>query len=164
MNLITPDFGLIFWQTVTLLVVLIVLGKFAWKPILQTIKERERSVEEALEASAAARELVAQVQVEQEQLLIKTNIEREKIIAEAVVTKNTILEESKAAAERLSQQLLEQARVVIEEEKAAAFATLKSEVVTLSVQIAEQLLEQELKPGNKHEELVSRLIQKAYPS
>ena len=162
MNLITPDLGLIFWQTVTLLIVLFILGKFAWKPILHIMKERERSVEEALREAEEARELVAQVQVDQERLLEKTNIEREKIIAEAVATKNAILEESKAEAERLGQKLLEQARIVIKEEKEAAFATLKSEVVTLSVQIAEKLLENELKPESKQQELVNSLMKKAY--
>lgn len=162
MNLITPDFGLIFWQTVTLLIVLFILGKFAWKPILHTIQERERSVEEALEAAAAARKVVAQVQVDQERLLEKTNLEREKIIAEAVATKNAILEEAKVEAQRLNQKLLEQARIVIEEEKDAALATLKSEVVALSVKIAEKLLEKELKPRNKQKELVNSLMKKAF--
>jgi len=162
MNLITPDFGLVFWQSVTLLAVLIILGKFAWKPILHTIKERERKVEESLEAAQDAKRIVAQVQADQAQLLEKANIAREKVLAEAIAARNTILEEAKAEAKQLSQKLLEQARTELREEKEAALATLKNEVVTLSVQIAEKLLEKELNTENKQKELVHSLLQKVH--
>jgi F-type H+-transporting ATPase subunit b len=162
MNLITPDFGIIFWQIITLLVVLIVLGKFAWKPILAMIQEREQTVERDLHAADEARKIVAELQANQKQLIEEANIQREKIILEAESAKNSILEEASLEAKRLSQRMLEQARLVIAEEQEAAFERLKGEVVRLSVQVAEKLLEKELEPQNKQEALIYRLMQKPH--
>jgi F-type H+-transporting ATPase subunit b len=161
MNLITPDFGIIFWQTITLLFVLIVLGKFAWKPILSMIQEREQAVERDLNAADEARKIVAQVHANQKQLIEEANIQREKIILEAESAKSRILEEASLEAKQLSQRVLEQARLVIAEEQEAAFEKLKGEVVKLSVQIAEKLLEKDLEPQNKQEALIYKLMQKS---
>jgi F-type H+-transporting ATPase subunit b len=161
MNLITPDFGIIFWQTITLLFVLIVLGKFAWKPILSMIQAREQAVERDLNAADEARKIVAQVHANQKQLIEEASIQREKIILEAESAKSRILEEASLEAKQLSQRVLEQARLVIAEEQEAAFEKLKGEVVKLSVQIAEKLLEKDLEPQNKQEALIYKLMQKS---
>jgi F-type H+-transporting ATPase subunit b len=95
-------------------------------------------------------------------LIEEANIQREKIILEAESAKSRILEEASLEAKQLSQRLLEQARLVIAEEQEAAFEKLKGEVVKLSVQIAEKLLEKELEPQNKQEALIHKLIQKSY--
>jgi F-type H+-transporting ATPase subunit b len=162
MNLITPDFGIIFWQTITLLFVLIVLGKFAWKPILSMIQEREQTVERALDAADEARKIVAELQANQKQLIEEATIQREKIILEAESAKISILEEASLEAKQLSQRMLEQARLVIAEEQEVAFEKLKDEVVRLSVQVAEKLLEKELEPQNKQEALIYKLMQKSH--
>ena len=100
MNLITPDFGLVFWQTIILLVVLYILGKFAWRPILQAIQERERNIEQAITAATVARKTVERVQAEQTLLIEQTHAEREKIIAAALATQKAILQEAKEEAKR----------------------------------------------------------------
>lgn len=162
MNLITPDFGIIFWQTITLLLVLFILRKFAWKHILNIITEREQAVEKDLAAAAAAKKIVAEVHAQQAELIETAHKKREKIIQEAAATSNAMLEEASVEAKQLSQRLIEQARLVIAEEKEAAFEKLKGEVVTLSVQIAEKLLTKELASDNKQEELVYRLMKKPH--
>ncbi len=164
MNLITPDFGIIFWQTVTLLFVLVVLGKFAWKPIVGVIKEREEAIERDLYAADEARKIVAEVEMKQKQLIEKANVQREQIIREAENAKNFILQEASLEAKKLSQHMIEQAKLAIAKEQEAAFEKLKGEVVKLSVEIAEKLLQRELESPNKQEELVRKLIQKPYPN
>ena len=162
MDLITPDFGLIFWQTVTLLAVLLILGKFAWKPILNAIQEREGNIEAALQAAEAAQELVAQVQADKAALLKTVHKEREKIIEEAVATKNAIIEAAKVEADKVSKKAIEQTKLLLKREKEDTLATLKNEVATLSVQIAEKLLQNELQQKTTQEKLVQRLIKEAH--
>ena len=88
MNLITPDFGLIFWQTVTLISVLLVLKRFAWNTILSSIKEREKNIEESLKSAEKAREEMEKLQLNNEALLKEASLERDKMIKDAISTKN----------------------------------------------------------------------------
>ena len=162
MNLITPDFGLIFWQTVTLLVVLLVLGKFAWKPILKVIQEREANVETALQAAEVARGMVAQAQIDKEILLRTAHTERTKIIALATETRQAIINEARAEAEDVGRKMIEKTRVRLAEEQEAALEDMKNIVATLSVQIAEKLLQAHLEQQHTQEELVYRLIEEVH--
>ncbi len=162
MSLITPDFGLFFWQTVTLLVVLFILGKFAWGPILDAIQEREGSIKAALQAAEAAREMAAQVQADKEALLRTAYIERARIIEEAIATQRCIIDEAKVAAERVGEKMMEQTRERLAREHEASLSTLQNLVATLSVQIAEKLLRNELKQQHTQEKLVQQLIKEAH--
>ena len=161
MDLITPDFGLIFWQVMTLLVVLWILAKFAWKPILAVIQKREDSIEAALREAEVAKKLAAQVQAEKEFLAQTAQKEREKIIAEAMAAKNAIIEEAGAEAAKASKKAIEKAHAVITQEKEAAQAALQNEVAILSVKIAEKLLQEELHQPSAQEALVQRLIKES---
>jgi F-type H+-transporting ATPase subunit b len=158
MNLITPDLGIIFWQTIILLVVLIVLGKFAWKPILQVLNERESYIKKSLENAQEANQLLAQLKTEQAKLLEDSTREREKLVNDALAAKNAILESATVEAKQLGEKLIKAAKEAIETEKQLAFNTLKSEAALLSVQIAEKILGQELSKDHRQEELVKNLI------
>ena len=158
MHLVTPEFGLIFWQTVILFIVLGILGKFAWRPILDVIQKREANIEAALTAAEEARKMVRQVQSDKEALLKAVYIERERIIEEAIAAKQLIIEETKTEAAKTSQQIIAQAHTRWQKEKEAAIALLKEQVAILAVQIAEQLLQSELRHANTQEELIQRLI------
>lgn len=162
MSLITPDFGLIFWQTVTLLVVLLLLGKFAWKPILNTIQEREGNITAALEAAEAAKKMVAKVQADKDTLLRTAHTERVRIIEEAMATKQVIIEEAKVAAAKESKKIIAQTNALLEREKEATLSVLKDRVATLSVQIAEKLLQNELQQQKAQEKLVQQLIKETH--
>jgi len=161
MNLITPDFGLFFWQTVTLLVVLLILGKFAWKPILNAIQEREGNIEAALQAAEAAKETVAQLQTNQKTLLKTAHLERTRIIEEAKEAQRCILDEAKVEAEKVRKEMLEQTRALLAKEQQDTLEVLKGMVATLSIQIAEKLLQHELKQQTQ-EQLVQQLIQEVH--
>jgi F-type H+-transporting ATPase subunit b len=162
MSLITPDFGLIFWQTVTFLVVLLLLGKFAWKPILNAIQEREGNITAALEEAEAAKKIVTKVQTDQDELLKTAHKERVRIIEEAMATKQIIIEEAKVAAAQESKKIIAQTNTLLEREKEAVLNVLKNKVATLSVQIAEKLLQNELQQQKTHEKLVQRLIRETH--
>ena len=161
MDLLTPDFGLIFWQTLILLVVLRVLGKFAWKPILGAMQDREDGIVSALAAAEEAKTLVAQVQTDKEVLLRDAHAERKRLFEEAIAVKQVIIEEAKAKAEALSQKIIEQAQLHLQKEREAAIEALRHQVVVLSIQIAEKLLEKELQKQGVHEQLAQRLIREA---
>lgn len=158
MDLITPDFGIFFWQTITLLVVLFVLGKFAWKPILRMLGEREGYIAQSLQNAQEAKNMLAQMKEDQEKLVEQSMREKEKIIYEALASKNAILEAASMEARQLGNKVLEDARVVISAEKEMAFDRLKQEIGALSIQVAEKLLAKELHPEQRQEELVRRLV------
>ena len=158
MNLITPDFGLVFWQTIILLVVVLILGRFAWKPILQTIQTREHYIAQAMTAATEATKTVERIEEEQKLVIEKTQEERKQIIAAALDTQQAILKEAKEEAKRLSQQLLEQASIEIEATRQATLASLKNEVATMAIQIAEKLMTKELSLQNKQRALVEDLL------
>jgi F-type H+-transporting ATPase subunit b len=160
MNLITPDFGIIFWQTITLLFTLLILGKFAWKPILGVIQQREQRIASDLAAAAEAREILDEVHNQQKQLLEAANVQRTQIIKEAEHIKEAILADATVKANQLSNHMLEQAKLLIAQEKETAFIALKQEVTKLSVELAEKLLVKELQPQDKQEALLERLLQK----
>ncbi len=162
MDLITPDFGLIFWQTITLLVVLWILAKFAWKPILAVIQNREDDIQAALRAADAAKELAVQVQAEKDALVKTAHAEREKIIAEAMEAKNAIITEAKAEAEKVSQKAIEQTSELLTKEREAALEVLKNDVASMSIQIAEKLLKQELQQQPTQEKLLQRLVKEVH--
>ena len=162
MNLITPDFGLIFWQTVTLLFVLLVLGKLAWRPILNAIQDREANVEAALQAAEVARGVVAQAQEDKEMLLRTAHAERTKIIELATETRQAIINEAKIEAEKVSKKIIEKTRALLAEEQEAVLEDMKNIVATLSIQIAGKLLQTQLEQPHTQEKLVHRLIEEAH--
>lgn len=159
MNLVTPDFGLIFWQTVTLLTVLGVLKKFAWDTILSSIKDRERTIEESLKSAEKAREEMNKLQLKNEALLVEANIERDKILKDASSVKKTIIEEAKLEANKISDKIISEAKLSINREKEMAIVQLKNESAEISINIAEKLLRKELKSDNDQKVLIGKLLE-----
>lgn len=159
MDLITPGIGLIFWQTVVFLIVLFILGKFAWRPITDALKTREFSIEEALASAEQAKAEMAQLKSENEKLLEEARLERDKILKEASDTAKRIVEESGTEAKRQGDKMIADAKAVIKTEKMAALAEVKSQVATLSVQIAEKLLRKNLDDEKAQKELVADFVE-----
>ncbi|MFH1322021.1 MAG: F0F1 ATP synthase subunit B [Bacteroidota bacterium] len=158
MELIKPDIGLIFWMALSFLIVLFLLKKFAWKPILCAIKEREDSIEDALNKAEKAREKIATLKVQNIELINQAKEEREKILKEARGIKNVILAEAKDKAKEETEKALRLAREAINNEKKAAIAEIKDKVAGLSIQIAEKILKAELSEENKNKEFINNLL------
>jgi F-type H+-transporting ATPase subunit b len=158
MELITPGLGLIFWMTLAFLFLVFVLGKYAWKPILQMLKERETSIHEALNAANKAREEMKQLQFSNEQLLQEAKNERDAILNEARKIKEKLIEEARIKAGEEASRIVEGARASIQNEKMAAMTELKNQIAENSLTLAKFILKRELSDPKKQEEYVQELL------
>ncbi|WP_118193252.1 F0F1 ATP synthase subunit B [Albibacterium indicum] len=158
MDLVTPAVGLIFWQTLGFLVLLFLLTKFAWKPVMKSISDRERSIEEALDSAEKAKEEMARLTNENEQLLIQARAERDQILKEAKELKDQIVLDAKTSAEEEGAKMLEKARLEIEHQKTLALAEVKTEVSGLALDIARKVLKNNFEDQANQQKLVDELL------
>jgi F-type H+-transporting ATPase subunit b len=158
MELITPGIGLIFWQTLTFLVVLFLLNKFAWKPILRSLQDRESTIEDSLRAADRARLEMQNLKSENEKLLAQARVERDKILKDATEAGNRLVEMAKDKATQEGNRMLEQARETINNEKNKALTELNNRAAILSIEIAERILKRELKDPAAQQELVKEYM------
>lgn len=158
MKLVTPDFGLVIWMTLTFLTVLFLLSKFAWKPILKMISEREKTIENALLSAENAKQEMARLTANNESLLREAKVERDAMLKVARETKDQIINEARAKATTEAERLIAIARESINNEKMAAVTELKNQVAQLSLQVAEKLVKQQLTSDEKQKELANTLI------
>jgi F-type H+-transporting ATPase subunit b len=158
MELVTPEIGLVFWTTVSFLILLFLLGKFAWKPILGALNERERFIEDSLSKAEAAKDEMARLTNENESLLKQARAERDHILSEARKVKEQMIVDAKELAHKEGARMIELARVEINNQKSIAMADVKNQVATLSLQIAEKVLRKQFEDHQKQDELVSQLL------
>jgi F-type H+-transporting ATPase subunit b len=158
MNLVTPDFGLLFWQLLTFLVLLFVLSRFAWKPIISGLKEREESIENALSEARKAKEEMAGLKSDNERLLNEARKERDKMLQDAQHVAATLVQDAKDRAHKESQALIDSARSEIEISKEAALAELKNYLADTSLLIAEKVIRKNLSGDVSQQQLVKDLL------
>jgi F-type H+-transporting ATPase subunit b len=159
MDLQTPGIGLIFWQVVVFLLLVFLLAKLAWKPILSSIKEREQTIQEALDTAEKARHEMAQLRSDNERLLRDAREERDRILREAREIGSRIREEAEHEAKRASEKIVEDARAAINIEKQAAMKEVKVQVAMFSLEIAEKLMKKNLSADKAQKELVTSYMQ-----
>ena len=152
------SFGLFFWQLFIFVGLVLLLKKYAWKPILDTVNERESSIKDALSAAAAAREEMENLQADNQRILKEARAERDTLIKEARTTSNQIVEQAKAEAKKEADKIMQQTQEAIANEKAAAVEDLKRQVAGFSRDIAEQVLRSELESESKQKQLVEKLL------
>ena len=158
MDLITPDFGLIFWTVLVFVILLVILRKYAWKPILKGLEEREHTIADSLSQAEDARAEMASMKAENERILQEAREERGKILREAKEVSNIMKSEAKEIAKTEGAKMLDEARREIENQKNAAMGEVKSFAADLSVQIAEKILRKELSDNGKNKAYISRLV------
>ena len=158
MELIKPDFGLIFWMTISFLCVMFILGKFAWPMILKALKEREESIANALNAARKAKEEMASLKADNEKLIMQARAERDQLLKEARDTRDAIVAEAKNKAQAEANKIMAQTRDSINNEKIAAITELKNQVAAMSIEIAEKILRQELSNDEKQKNLMANLM------
>ncbi|MFV0141696.1 MULTISPECIES: F0F1 ATP synthase subunit B [unclassified Empedobacter] len=158
MDLITPSVGLIFWTAVVFIILLVLLRSLAWKPILSAVKEREQSIEDALNAAKKAKEEMALLNAQNEKIMKEARAERDAILKEAREMKDNIINEAKNSATVEANKLIENAKSAIQNEKASAMADIKNQVGQLSIEIAEKILTKELSDKSAQEALVNDVI------
>jgi len=164
MTLITPDFGIIFWQTITFLVVLLVLSKFAWRPILEILKAREDAVAHAVYKITEAKVLIKQLEEDRAKLMEEARLERARILGEALVTQQAIIDQAHQEALVVKERLLAEAKVAITREEERALEAVKANVGSLVVQITEKLLVKELSQDPSQWALIERLMANELPN
>lgn len=158
MDLLTPGTGLIFWQALTFLIVVFLLGRFAWKPILSALETREHSIEEALRSAEIAKEEMEKLQASNEKLLQEARIERDQIIKDAQAAAATIRDEAKVQAEESANKIMIDAKAEIEQQKNSAISEVKNLVADLSIDIAEKVLRKELADKKSQENLIKDYV------
>ncbi|HMC00937.1 MAG TPA: F0F1 ATP synthase subunit B [Flavobacteriaceae bacterium] len=161
MDLVTPDVGLLFWTFISFAVLFFLLKKFAWKPIVGTVNDREESIREALASAEKARLEMQNLQADNERILKEARVERENMLKEARDVKNKMIADAKEEAQTQANKLITQAQAAIESEKNAAMAELKSHVAGLAVDIAEKVVREELTNKDKQLKLVQSMLGEA---
>ena len=158
MSLITPDFGLFFWMTVVFLVVLFILWKYGFPVIVKMVDERKAFIDESLKKAHEANERLANIQKEGESILQEAREKQAQILKEAAETRDAIVEKAQDKARSEGARLLEEAKAAIEQEKKAAIADIREQVATLSVEIAEKVLKQNLKDDKSQMDWIDRML------
>lgn len=159
MDIVTPEIGMVFWTTVAFLLLLVILGKFAWKPIMAALREREQSIEDALLAAEKAKEEMEKLNTESERLIKEARAERDKILKEAKATRESIVSEAREEARAEGARMITKAKEEINTQKAAALSEVKNQVAVLSLEIAEKVIGKRFEDQQKQENLVSDLLE-----
>jgi F-type H+-transporting ATPase subunit b len=150
--------GLFFWQTLLFVALLLLLKKFAWKPILDAVNERETSIKDSLSAAKKARRDMEAVQADNKRILKEARAERDALLAEAKTASVQIVNQAKEDAKAAADKITAQAQETIQNEKIAAIKELKGQVASLSIDIAEKVIQTELKDKATQEQLVTQLV------
>jgi len=158
MGLVTPDIGTIFWMLLMFIILMVILKKFAWKPILSALDKREKSIEDSLRSADRAREDMEKMKADNEEILAQTRLERDGMLKETKLTSEKILDQARVKAGEESKRLVIAAREQIENEKTSAVAEIRKQVAELSVSIAEMILREKLKDDEKQKVLVDKLL------
>lgn len=158
MDLITPEIGLFFWQTIVFLVLLFLMAKFAWKPILNSVRNREQSINDALASAENARKEMQNLKSDNEQLLKEARAERDAILREARELKEKVITDASEEAKVKADKIVADAKRSIELEKQSAMAELKNHVAELSVEIAEKIIRKELSAKNEQHQMIEKMI------
>ena len=149
------------WQTILFILLILLLKKFAWKPILNAVNEREEGIKNALAEADKARQEMQNINADNERILKEARTERDGMLKEACEIKNNLIEEAKEEAKTQANKLIEQAKTSIQSEKLAAIADLKNQVAELSMNIAEKVVKDELSNKDKQLKLVEQMLKDA---
>lgn len=158
MDLISPGSGLIFWQLFGFLGLLFILIKFAWKPMLAALEERESSIENSLKAAESARNEMANLKADNEKLLAEARLERDVILRKAQEASVKMIEDAKNEAMKVAAVQIENAKAVIENEKKAALTEVKNQVAILTIEVTEKLLRRNLTDEKAQKALVDEFV------
>ncbi|WP_300433647.1 F0F1 ATP synthase subunit B [Christiangramia sp.] len=158
MDLITPEIGLFFWQTVVFLILMFLMAKFAWKPILNSVRNREQSINDALASAENARKEMQNLKSDNEQLMKEARAERDAILKEARELKEKVITDASEEAKVKADKIVADAKRSIELEKQSAMAELKNQVAELSVEIAEKIVRKELSDKKEQHQMIEKMI------
>lgn len=157
-SILTPDLGLLFWMLIAFLVVFFVLAKYGFPAIINMVDERKRYIDESLQKAHEASERLENIKQEGEAILQEAREKQAQMLKEAAETRDAIVEKAQEKAREESARLLNDAKAEIEQQKQAAIADIREQVATLSVEIAEKVLKQNLKDDKSQMDLIDRML------
>ena len=160
MQLVTPAIGLMFWTVIIFILLLIILKKFAWKPILKAVDDRNNSIKEALLSAEKAKEEMQQLSADNDKIVTQARAERDSIIKDAREIKEKTILEAKNKATKEAEKIITEAKGQIKNEQMKAMTELKNEIADISVQMAEKIIKTELKDSKSHKKLIEEDIKK----
>tara|TARA_Y100000739_G_C20553044_1_gene439217 strand:+ start:463 stop:966 length:504 start_codon:yes stop_codon:yes gene_type:complete len=155
MSLVTPSIGLIFWTCVVFTLLILLLRKFAWKPILTAVDKRNQSIDEALKAAEKAKEELASLNIDNEKILNDAKKERDQLLKEAREIKESIVSEAKNEAGEEADKIIVSAKEQIHNDKMKAMTELKNQIAEISIEMTEKVLKNKLQDPEKQKELIS---------
>ncbi len=158
MELVSPGIGLIFWMTLAFGLLLFILGKFVWPPVMRALNDREQAIEQALHEANKTRKEMEELRFSNEQLLREAKDERDALLRDARKVRETIIEGARVKANEEANRIIENATERIQFEKMAAITDLKNQIANLSIEIAEKVLGQELSNPEKDKAIVQKSI------
>jgi F-type H+-transporting ATPase subunit b len=161
MEIVSPGIGLILWMTLSFSALVFILRRYAWKPILKSLRDREDTIDEALNMANQARDEMKTLKAGNEALLKEAQEERNIILRDARKVKENIIEQARTKANEEADNIVENAKERIQNEKMAAMTDLKNQIAFISVEIAEKILERELSEDSKQEDYMKKLIENA---
>ena len=158
MQLVTPAIGLMFWTIVIFILLLLILKKFAWKPILKAVDDRNNSIKDALSSAEKAKEEMEQLSADNDKILTEARMERDSIIKEAREIKEKTISEAKSKASKEAEKIIIDAKQQIKNEQMKAMIELKNEIADISIQMAEKILKTELKDAKTQKKLIEEKL------
>jgi len=158
MGLVMPDFGLLFWMVLSFALLLFILRKYAWKPILKALSDRENSIDEALKAAQHAKDEMAKLKADNEKIMREAILEREQIVKEAREMKESIVRDAKTQASLEAGKVMDNAKAAIEQEKSAAIGEIKEIIANFSIDIAEKVLKEHLTDETQQKKLINTYV------
>lgn len=158
MELLTPSFGLLFWTLLAFIIVFVILRKFAWKPILSSLNEREKSIADSLESAQRVKAEMAQLKSENEDLMAKAREERAAMLKEARETKDRIVNEAKEQAKIEASKIITESQQAIQAQKMAAITEVKNQVGKLVIEVTEKVLRKELSSKEAQEAHIKGMV------
>lgn len=163
MDLFLPESGLMIWMLIAFLIVFAILAKAAWPVIMGGVEKRNAHIADSLQAAEEANNALAGIEQKKQETLAATQAEQIRIMKESQDLKNQVIEEAKAQARQEAEKIVSEARLKIEKEQAEAMAQIKNEVIALSVDIAEKLLQRELSDKQAQNDYVEQLLKNNHP-
>ena len=158
MGLIQPDLGTVIWMLVVFGIVLYILAKFAWKPILGALQQRDQSIERALRSAENARKDIEKIKADNEKIIAKGREERDQMMMEARDIKDKLIAEAKNQANEEAEKLIRSAKQAIENEKATVLTDIRKQVAAFSLEIAEKIIRQKLSDDKEQQKLIDELV------
>jgi F-type H+-transporting ATPase subunit b len=157
-NILAPDIGLMFWTLLIFLILLFLLRKFAWKPIVSALKERDESIEKALNEAKTARDEIENLKLENDKILTQAKLERDAMLREAKELGDSIINQAKENAQKEGKQILSETRELVKKEKERAMLELKNEIGDMVIKTASKVIRQELTSNDQQKKIIEESL------